>query len=125
MSNPQQRQVTKISPENLPVSEAHIGYFETLPASGEPHEEDFLFFRNFRSDTALFLDIGGNIGNSALSIFFVCPSWRVISFEPNPFLKYFLDRVSEGYRAQNGSFSYFQAGLGENLIMSVYIFQKE
>lgn len=122
MSEKTQKPITKVDPASLPLSEMHISYFEELLQSGQPHEIDFLFFKNFQADSALFLDVGGNVGNSALSINFICPTWRVISFEPNPSLKYFLDRVADTYKARGGDFKYFQLGLSsESAEASLYI----
>jgi FkbM family methyltransferase len=50
-----------------------------------PHEHDFRALRllNLKS-SSLMLDIGGNIGQSVLSLYAVFPEARVVSFEPNP-----------------------------------------
>ena len=66
---------------NLPVANTHITLFEKMLTERTPHEPDFLFFKNFQQYPALFIDVGANIGNSALSVHFVCPKWRVVSFE--------------------------------------------
>jgi FkbM family methyltransferase len=122
MDRSKQRLIDKVEPKSLPVSETHIPYFERLLESGVPHEEEFHFFKNFDADSALFLDIGANVGNSALSVFFVCPHWRVVSFEPNPSLKYFMDRVSQFYKAKHGKFEYFLTGLSDrNSDLSLFV----
>ncbi|CAL1240546.1 FkbM family methyltransferase [Candidatus Methylocalor cossyra] len=101
-----------VDPRNLPITRVHVKYFEDLLRSQKPHEEDFLFFRNFCDEPTLFLDIGGNVGNSALSVLFVCPNWRVVSFEPNPSLSYFMERVSEVFAERQAHFTYYPVGLG-------------
>jgi FkbM family methyltransferase len=49
-----------------------------------PHEHDFRALRllNIKS-SSLMLDVGGNIGQSVLSLYSVFPEARVLSFEPN------------------------------------------
>ena len=50
-----------------------------------PHEDDFraLALLNFNSSPAL-VDVGGNVGQSVLSLYTVFPDAKVVSFEPNP-----------------------------------------
>jgi len=50
-----------------------------------PHEDDFraLALLNF-SSSPLLVDVGGNIGQSVLSLYTVFPNAKVVSFEPNP-----------------------------------------
>ncbi|MEI2774066.1 MAG: FkbM family methyltransferase [Candidatus Competibacter sp.] len=58
---------------------------KNLVQGGVPHEDDFLFFKKLnRSDRPIvFVDVGANAGQSAISFLMNCPSGRVISFEPN------------------------------------------
>jgi FkbM family methyltransferase len=51
----------------------------------QPHERDFraLMFLNF-SSSPLLVDVGGNVGQSVLSLYTILPNARVLSFEPNP-----------------------------------------
>jgi FkbM family methyltransferase len=51
---------------------------------GEVHEPDFAFFRRYADDDGLFLDVGANLGMSALSVRAVLPRVRIVSIEPNP-----------------------------------------
>jgi FkbM family methyltransferase len=51
---------------------------------GELHEPDFAFFRRYAGDDGLFLDVGANLGMSALSVRTVLPRARIVSIEPNP-----------------------------------------
>src|SRR5262245_45141496 len=67
----------------LPLPTAHVPIFEKQLAEKQPHESDFHLFANFPDRDTVFLDVGANIGNSALSVHFVRPGWRVVSFEPN------------------------------------------
>jgi FkbM family methyltransferase len=66
---------------------------------GEPHERDFAFFRRFADDDGLFLDVGANLGMSALSVRTVLPRARIVSIEPNPLhapdLKHVARRVGQ------------------------------
>ena len=48
------------------------------------HDVDFLAFRHLRDRTGLFVDIGANRGQSALSYRAVCPDAPIVSFEANP-----------------------------------------
>lgn len=73
-----------------------------------PHEPDFLAFRNL-AEYGLFVDIGANAGQSALSFAAVRPGWRILSFEPNPAVGKYLDRVS---RVLGERYSWRNIGLG-------------
>jgi FkbM family methyltransferase len=50
-----------------------------------PHERDFraLTLLNFNSPPLL-VDVGGNVGQSVLSLYTIFPNARILSFEPNP-----------------------------------------
>jgi len=62
-----------------------------------PHEEDFLFFRQIRKSDrpVVFVDVGANAGQSAISFLMNCPHGRVISFEPNQLYKPVLEGVRD------------------------------
>lgn len=49
-----------------------------------PHERDYELFRRLPVDDGLFLDVGANIGMSALSYRIVRPRAPVLSIEANP-----------------------------------------
>lgn len=51
---------------------------------GKPHEEDFNFLRHPAFSSGLLLDLGANIGQSAISVAVVQPGLRVESIEANP-----------------------------------------
>src|SRR5271165_5740743 len=51
------------------------------------HEEDFLFFRHLDGRPGLFVDIGANMGFSAISFRNVNKSMRILSFEILPLLR--------------------------------------
>jgi FkbM family methyltransferase len=79
-------------------------YFKTI------HEEDFKAFSLMSSQKPqLFLDIGANVGMSALSIFCLKPNAQVISFEPNPINYPYLDKVVDKF----ANFEYHKIGLGD------------
>jgi FkbM family methyltransferase len=73
------------------------------------HEPDFNAFKLICGDRPqLFLDIGANVGMSALSFFSLKLNCQVISFEPN-FINYpYLDRLLNKFE----KFQYFKCGLG-------------
>lgn len=48
-----------------------------------PHEGDFAFFRRFEGHRGLFVDIGANSGQSAVSLSIYNRTMRIVSFEPN------------------------------------------
>ncbi len=58
-----------------------------------PHEPDFAFFRRYAGSDGLFLDVGGNSGQSALSFRTFQRSSPILSIEPNPFHRGDLDVV--------------------------------
>lgn len=86
------------------------------------HEEDFKAFKLIsRSQPQLFLDVGANIGMSALSILTVKPNAKVISFEPNPLNYPFLEKIANKF----DSFEYKKFGLADeekslNLYWPIY-----
>jgi FkbM family methyltransferase len=74
------------------------------------HEPDFNALKLICDDhPKLFLDIGANVGMSALSFFTLKPNCQVISFEPN-FINYpYLDRLLNKFK----NFQYLKCGLGD------------
>lgn len=74
------------------------------------HENDFNAFELIsEEDSQLFLDVGANAGQSALSIFLIKPNARVISFEPNYLNYIYLERLEK----QFDNFEYYKFGLGD------------
>jgi FkbM family methyltransferase len=74
------------------------------------HEEDYKAFSLICSqEPQLFLDIGANVGMSALSIFALKPNAQVISFEPNPINYPYLDKIVNKFT----NFEYQPIGLGD------------
>lgn len=53
--------------------------------AGWPHEADFAGFRHFPERSGLFLDVGANSGESALSFRLFHPTAAILSIEPNPY----------------------------------------
>ena len=53
-------------------------------ARGRPHEADFHFLRHRALSSGLLLDLGANIGQSALSVAAVQPGLEILSIEANP-----------------------------------------
>lgn len=76
-----------------------------------PHEQDFRYFRCFEGKSGLFIDVGANAGQSVVSFRIFNRSYKIISFEPNPFhegdLKW-LKKILPGE-----DFDYFMAGLSD------------
>jgi len=102
---------SKTDTKKIRVSDSHINLFDKLLSDKIPHESDFYFFQNFKDVPALFIDVGANIANSVLSVHFICPQWRIVSFEPNLSLEYFLQRAKSILDAQGQEYSYFMCGL--------------
>lgn len=80
----------------LDVSQT-LSDMKNLMRGGVPHEDDFLFFKQLsRSDRpVVFVDVGANAGQSAISFLMNCPNGRVISFEPNQLYQPVLKCVQE------------------------------
>ena len=76
---------------------------------GIPHEHDFGFFRHFDGGAQLFVDIGANLGQSALSFRLAHGSGRILSFEPNPDMEAGL-RVTQNLLGK--SFEFRMHGIG-------------
>ena len=77
---------------------------------GKVHEPDFKAFELMsRERPQLFLDIGANVGMSALSFFTLKSNAKVISFEPNPINYPYLDKLKTRFDA----FQYFPVGMGD------------
>ena len=63
-----------------------------------PHEHDFQALRLLKfSDLPLLVDVGGNIGQSVLSLYTVFPKATVVSFEPNPTVLHKLQRLTRKF----------------------------
>jgi FkbM family methyltransferase len=69
--------------------------------AGQPHEPDFRFFHHFDGSSALFVDIGANIGQSALSFRLFNRTSPIVSFEANadlePELRYVQHLLGDGF----------------------------
>jgi len=55
--------------------------------SRKVHEDEFAVFRRLNGSPGLFVDIGANAGQSAISFRTVNSSMNILSFEPNPLLE--------------------------------------
>ena len=77
------------------------------------HEDDFNIFASLSEQSGLFLDIGASIGTSLLSIHFVCPKWRIVSFEPNRGNYDLLDQAIDLVRKEGGDCQIFHFGLSD------------
>jgi FkbM family methyltransferase len=63
-----------------------------------PHESDFYALPLLRlSNRPLLVDVGGNIGQSVLSLYTVFPAATVVSFEPNPTVFSKLQRLTRKF----------------------------
>ena len=78
--------------------------------STQPHEEDFRFFAHLDGRDGLFVDIGANWGQSAISFRLFNKTFRIISFEPNAKLEPALDLIKRRF---GDTFEYRMHGLGE------------
>src|SRR5687767_14998132 len=74
------------------------------------HEPDFHLFRRFDESRGLFVDVGANIGQSALSFRVANSTSPILSFEPNPEMEFGLRTVK---RLLGDGFDYRMHGLGE------------
>jgi FkbM family methyltransferase len=74
------------------------------------HEPDFNLFRRFEGGHGLFVDVGANIGQSALSFRIANSTSPILSFEPNPEMEFGLRTVK---RLLGDGFDYRMHGLGE------------
>lgn len=74
------------------------------------HEDDFNAFKLIcQNRPQTFIDIGANVGMSALSFFTLKSDAKVISFEPNPINYPYLDKLA----ARFDNFQYFPVGMGD------------
>lgn len=74
------------------------------------HEPDFNAFKLICQDRPqTFLDIGANVGMSALSFFTLKSNAKVISFEPNPINYSYLDKLANRF----DNFQYLPVGIGD------------
>lgn len=74
------------------------------------HEPDFNAFKLIcQNHPQVFLDIGANVGMSALSFFTLKSNAKVISFEPNPINYPYLDKLATRFE----DFQYFPVGIGD------------
>ncbi|MCZ6638188.1 MAG: FkbM family methyltransferase [Alphaproteobacteria bacterium] len=71
-------------------------------------EEDFVVFSAAPKNQGLILDIGANGGQSAVAFSFLCPTHRIISFEPNPTLA---GELKFAAKLIGDRFSFHQVGL--------------
>ncbi|MBI1830886.1 MAG: FkbM family methyltransferase [Planctomycetes bacterium] len=76
---------------------------------GIAHEPEFLIFRHFDGTDQLFVDVGANLGQSALSFRLANRTAPIVSFEPNPDMAPAL-QVVKGLLGE--SFEYRLVGLG-------------
>lgn len=79
-----------------------------LYALRRPHEPDFAAFALFPERTGLFLDVGANLGSSALSFRVFNRRSPILSIEPNPFHERDLRFVKRVIR--NFDYALFAAG---------------
>lgn len=70
---------------------------------GKPHEPEFQFFKNLPETAGLFVDIGANAGQSALSFRIFNKPFKIISFEPNQLMK---SDLSWAKKLLGGSFEF-------------------
>lgn len=104
--------VSTLEIDDLGAAPAHVEMIDRMLETRTPHEPDFRAFSLFERSGCTFFDIGANIGNSALSVHFVQPTWTVVSFEPNTALNPLYDRVRHEFHADGADFHLFNVGLG-------------
>ena len=79
-------------------------------AARQPHEADFNFLRHPAFASGLLLDLGANIGQSALSVHKVQPGLQVLSIEANPACE---PGLAMTRRLLGSGFSYRLLGVGD------------
>lgn len=75
----------------------------------KPHEADFLIFKKLKRQGGLFVDIGANVGQSAISFGAINRRMRIVSFEPNPVCEPGLKLAK---RILGSRYSYNMVGIG-------------
>jgi len=91
-------------------------------ATADVHEEDFRLFANFDGRPGLFVDVGANMGFSAISFRNVNATMRILSFEILPWLEGVLKLV----RADVANFDFRMFGVSDQtrsatLYVPVYV----
>jgi len=59
------------------------------------HDPDFFYFSQLAGQPGLFIDVGGNRGQSAASVRVVWPECAIASFEPNPLVVPALSHIAK------------------------------
>lgn len=78
-----------------PLRDPVLDFLADFYTNEHPHENDFNYFRKIPDDQVSFMDVGANIGLSALSMHKCSPNAIGFGFEPNPILKPALDLTSQ------------------------------
>jgi FkbM family methyltransferase len=81
-----------------------------LSSARRVHDSDFQFFEALDGLKGLFIDVGANIGQTALSVFLINRSFDVFSFEPNRRLVTALEFVRRRFPYR---FRYMLVGLSD------------
>ncbi|MCU0906724.1 MAG: FkbM family methyltransferase [Rhodobacteraceae bacterium] len=102
-------QEVPFDPAVMRLSDDFGGMLDRILASGTAHEEDYKFLGTYPPAETLIVDVGSNIGNSAVSFNNVLPGVRIAGFEPNRILQSLLERA----QAHCPGFTFTQVGLGE------------
>jgi len=101
-----------LSEQNYVNTQEMIKEIKILWENNKVHENDFLFFRNFKIKRPIILDIGANAGQSVISFKLVLPDARIISFEPNTLYRPVLDYVQSSIFTPQ-DFTYYMLGAGD------------
>ena len=104
-----------------PGSKIHFEMWKKLANSSEPHEPDYWLFQFLPENTNL-VDVGANIGNSALSAIKVNKTLKITSFEANFALREYLEETKKFIEESGGDFHYHLYGLGpEKKTMDLFV----
>ncbi|MDV6344903.1 DUF6473 family protein [Nitrosomonas sp. Is37] len=104
-----------------PGSKIHFDMWKKFANSSEPHEPDYWILQLLPQHTN-FLDIGADIGNSALSAIKVNKTLRITSFEANYALEEYLEETKKFINENDGNFRYYLYGLGsEKKTMDLFV----
>jgi FkbM family methyltransferase len=100
------------------MAETNYANIQTAFVDSPVHEDEFLLFGFFDGEPGLFVDVGANMGASAISTRNVNKSVEIRSFELVPLLKSVLERVAQDVP----NFSFEMVGLADQSSKtSVYV----
>jgi FkbM family methyltransferase len=105
------RSIRAATPEGFaPILDGKPEWIEQILGQRAVHDADYLVFGAFQDPESIILDIGGNSGYSAASIWASGSQAKVVTFEPNAGFGPCLKRVAE---LRPGGYEYLLIGLAD------------